>query len=107
MGLAIDSREPPEKQVVTSNRISRITNDGHEILYVLKVIQQPSRARACGSGAKASADRRPVDPPPILQLKIYDGDREDPSRDITCSLDASIIIVSRCVPAYKSLRKTS
>jgi hypothetical protein len=31
---------------------SRITKEGRKITYRLKVIQQPERARACGSGAK-------------------------------------------------------
>lgn len=33
--------------------------------YELKVVQQPYRARMCGFGDK---DRRPISPPPILQL---------------------------------------
>ncbi len=32
--------------------LKRTTKDGRELLYDLKVIQQPERARACGSGAK-------------------------------------------------------
>ena len=31
---------------------SRITKEGRKITYVMNVIQQPERARACGSGAK-------------------------------------------------------
>lgn len=76
----------------TLSQASRITKEGKKITYRLKVIQQPERARACGSGAKcksllhpsggsrvntiaASSDRRPVDPPPIVELLIYDGDQ--------------------------------
>ncbi|KAI8997809.1 velvet factor-domain-containing protein [Pilobolus umbonatus] len=33
--------------------------------YKLKIVQNPIRARCCGFGEK---DRRPIDPPPILQL---------------------------------------
>ncbi|KAI8975773.1 velvet factor, partial [Mycotypha africana] len=33
--------------------------------YSLSVVQNPIRARCCGFGEK---DRRPIDPPPILQL---------------------------------------
>ncbi|KAL1409541.1 hypothetical protein Q8F55_003525 [Vanrija albida] len=40
-----------------------------ELVYVLEVIQQPQRARACGFGDK---DRRPLSPPPIIQLRIFD-----------------------------------
>lgn len=36
----------------TENSISRTTADGRHLTYELKVIQQPERARACGSGAK-------------------------------------------------------
>ncbi|RMD43951.1 hypothetical protein DV735_g1251, partial [Chaetothyriales sp. CBS 134920] len=37
--------------------------------YVLTVVQQPERARMCGFGDK---DRRPISPPPCIQLRIYD-----------------------------------
>ena len=36
----------------TKSSSSRHTKDGREIRYCLQVIQQPERARACGSGAK-------------------------------------------------------
>lgn len=32
--------------------VSRETKGGRKLWYVLKVIQQPERARACGSGPK-------------------------------------------------------
>ncbi|KAF1961343.1 hypothetical protein CC80DRAFT_235741 [Byssothecium circinans] len=60
----------------TSSTSVRTTKDGRQIRYALKVIQQPERARACGSGAKSSADRRPVDPPPIVELRVFEGDQE-------------------------------
>ena len=60
----------------TKNTSHRTTKDGRRIRYEMKVIQQPERARACGSGAKSSADRRPVDPPPIVELRIFDNDQE-------------------------------
>uniref|UniRef100_A0A1D1XQ09 Velvet domain-containing protein n=1 Tax=Anthurium amnicola TaxID=1678845 RepID=A0A1D1XQ09_9ARAE len=37
--------------------------------YTLRVSQQPLRARMCGFGEK---DRRPIDPPPIVQLVVTD-----------------------------------
>jgi len=37
--------------------------------YTLIVSQQPLRARMCGFGEK---DRRPIDPPPIVQLVVTD-----------------------------------
>ncbi|KDN35526.1 hypothetical protein RSAG8_11521, partial [Rhizoctonia solani AG-8 WAC10335] len=36
--------------------------------YDLIVRQQPKQARMCGVGGKA--DRRPIDPPPIVQLRV-------------------------------------
>lgn len=53
--------------------IRRCTVGGRTLWYHLECIQQPERARACGSGPKSSADRRPVDPPPVVQLRIFEG----------------------------------
>ncbi|KAJ4307147.1 hypothetical protein N0V88_000525 [Collariella sp. IMI 366227] len=53
--------------------IPRDTKGGRRLWYSMRVIQQPERARACGSGPKSSADRRPVDPPPVVELRIYEG----------------------------------
>lgn len=36
-------------------------------MYELSIAQQPSRARMCGFGDK---DRRPISPPPIVQLVV-------------------------------------
>lgn len=60
----------------TKSSAVRSTKDGRQIRYQLQVIQQPERARACGSGAKSSADRRPVDPPPIVELRVFEGEQE-------------------------------
>ncbi|GAN07265.1 conserved hypothetical protein [Mucor ambiguus] len=38
--------------------------------YQLTLRQQPKQSRMCGVGEKA--DRRPIDPPPIVQLKVID-----------------------------------
>ncbi|KAG6843724.1 hypothetical protein H0H87_001252 [Tephrocybe sp. NHM501043] len=38
--------------------------------YHLTVRQEPKQARMCGVGGKA--DRRPIDPPPIVQLRVVD-----------------------------------
>lgn len=73
-------------------RTTRVTKQGRKITYVLKVIQEPERARACGSGAKSSADRRPVDPPPVVELRIYEGDGEGPANDITFSYEANFFL---------------
>ena len=89
--------------------MTRMTKDGRKLTYEMKVLQQPQRARACGSGAKclssadilticslqytnsviASADRRPVDPPPVVELKIYEGDAKN---DITFAHNANFFL---------------
>nr|CDP27178.1 Putative protein homologous to VeA of Aspergillus nidulans [Podospora anserina S mat+] len=61
--------------------ISRATKGGRTLWYCLKVIQQPERARACGSGPKSSADRRPVDPPPVVELRVYEGHTWEAAQD--------------------------
>jgi hypothetical protein len=59
-------------------------------MYQLRVIQQPERARACGTDAfLASADRRPVDPPPVVELRIFEGDSMN---DITFSHNANFFL---------------
>ena len=46
--------------------------------YNLSIRQQPAAARACGFGER---DRRVIDPPPILELKITDKATGAPSQD--------------------------
>ncbi|KAJ2743081.1 hypothetical protein GGI20_004019 [Coemansia sp. BCRC 34301] len=41
--------------------------------YVLEMAQHPVRARMCGFGEK---DRRPLDPPPVVRLRVRDDDGE-------------------------------
>ncbi|KAF2271904.1 uncharacterized protein EI97DRAFT_239609 [Westerdykella ornata] len=75
----------------TTSSSSRITQKGRKITYNLQVIQQPMRARACGSGAKSSADRRPVDPPPIVELRVFEG--EGPNKtEITFAYHANFFL---------------
>ncbi|KAI1388776.1 velvet factor-domain-containing protein [Hypoxylon trugodes] len=64
-------------------REHRITKGGRHLWYQLEVLQQPERARACGSGPKSSADRRPVDPPPVVILRVFEGEHFEGARDIT------------------------
>ncbi|MCJ1439114.1 velvet protein [Xylographa pallens] len=73
----------------TNSNMVRMTRDGRKLTYQMKVLQQPQRARACGSGAKSSADRRPVDPPPVVELKVLEGDSET---DITFSHNANFFL---------------
>ncbi|KAJ2979678.1 hypothetical protein NUW58_g6941 [Xylaria curta] len=64
-------------------REHRTTKSGRHLWYQLEVLQQPERARACGSGPKSSADRRPVDPPPVVILRVLEGETFEGARDIT------------------------
>lgn len=61
-------------------------NHDHPRIYELVVRQEPKQARMCGVGGKGIfstfilfpfyslwvADRRPIDPPPIVQLRVID-----------------------------------
>lgn len=49
----------PSEPSRPSIREHRVTKGGRHLWYELEVIQQPERARACGSGAKCM---RPVTP---------------------------------------------
>lgn len=87
--------------------ISRVTKGGRKLTYCLTVIQQPERARACGSGAKSSADRRPVDPPPVVELRIFQGEGKE-QEDITFSYNANFFLfatleVSRVIAPHRGL----
>ncbi|KAI4225236.1 MAG: hypothetical protein L6R36_004062 [Xanthoria steineri] len=80
----------------TTNSIKRTTKEGRQLTYELVVLQQPERARACGSGAKSSADRRPVDPPPVVQLRILEGEEK---KDVTYSYNANFFLFTTLEPA--------
>ncbi|KAF2718220.1 hypothetical protein K431DRAFT_287845 [Polychaeton citri CBS 116435] len=51
--------------------------------YHLTVRQQPAAARACGFGER---DRRVIDPPPILELKITNRETGTPELDVNAML---------------------
>ena len=105
-GLAHDDEPMPSIK-------DRVTRSGRKLWYTLRVVQEPLRARACGSGPKcklsfvetrilrgslipvsASADRRPVDPPPVVELRIFEGDTFDMAqeRDITFQYNANFFL---------------
>ncbi|KAI2634245.1 velvet factor-domain-containing protein [Hypomontagnella submonticulosa] len=73
----------PQQDSKMYARVHRITKGGRHLWYQLEVLQQPERARACGSGPKSSADRRPVDPPPVVILRVFEGELFEGARDIT------------------------
>ncbi|KAA8651862.1 hypothetical protein EYZ11_004186 [Aspergillus tanneri] len=83
---------PPVNE--TEHTVSRITREGKKLTYRLSVMQQPERARACGAGAKSSADRRPVDPPPVVELRIFESDPSDDHHktDITFAYNANFFL---------------
>ncbi|KAJ5771027.1 uncharacterized protein N7511_003078 [Penicillium nucicola] len=83
---------PPHNE--TEHSVSRITREGKQLTYKLSVMQQPERARACGAGAKSSADRRPVDPPPVVELRIFESDpnNEAHQTDITFAYNANFFL---------------
>ncbi|KAE8135146.1 velvet factor-domain-containing protein [Aspergillus pseudotamarii] len=83
---------PPPNE--TESSVSRITREGKKLTYKLNVMQQPERARACGAGAKSSADRRPVDPPPVVELRVYESDPNDDlnKTDITFAYNANFFL---------------
>ncbi|KAL2264049.1 hypothetical protein VTK26DRAFT_3087 [Humicola hyalothermophila] len=85
----LDTGAHPEGSIV-----HRDTKGGRRLWYCLKVIQQPERARACGSGPKSSADRRPVDPPPVVELRIYEGQTWElaQEKDITFVYNANFFL---------------
>ncbi|KAJ5491191.1 Developmental and secondary metabolism regulator veA [Penicillium diatomitis] len=78
----------------TTQSVSRITREGKKLTYTLSVMQQPERARACGAGAKSSADRRPVDPPPVVELRIFESDPVNDAQktDITFAYNANFFL---------------
>lgn len=62
------------------------TASSRSLTYELIILQQPLHARMCGFGDK---DRRPVDPPPILQLKV----RQPGGGKIRFQLDTTLLVV--------------
>ncbi|CAN8103376.1 unnamed protein product [Discula destructiva] len=87
----LDPPAPPTR-VGDPIAFSRTTRDGRRLHYELKVLQQPERARACGSGPKSSADRRPVDPPPVVQMKVFQGPHRENAEDITFGYNADFFL---------------
>ncbi|KAF8468445.1 velvet factor-domain-containing protein [Kalaharituber pfeilii] len=80
----------------TTAMAERMLRDGTILRYQLTVLQQPMRARACGMGAKSHADRRPVDPPPVVELKIFSGDEK---ADVTFSHNSNFFLFATLEPA--------
>ncbi|KAI5812729.1 velvet factor-domain-containing protein [Pyronema omphalodes] len=67
----------------------RQLENGQTLIYQMQVLQQPERARACGQGAKSHADRRPVDPPPVVELRLFSGPDQ---ADVTFSHNSNFFL---------------
>ncbi|ORY24133.1 velvet factor-domain-containing protein [Naematelia encephala] len=74
MDAAVSSISVPP---IVAKPHSHLATDHDCILssYEMSMRQQPIQARMCGVGEKS--DRRPVDPTPIIQLKVIDRNGED------------------------------
>ncbi|RFU76280.1 red and blue light sensing [Trichoderma arundinaceum] len=86
------SAAPPSGPRDMVQRIHRVTRENRHLWYQLTVLQQPERARACGSGMKANSDRRPVDPPPVVELRIIEGPSVEEGKDITFDYNANFFL---------------
>ncbi|THW29733.1 hypothetical protein D6D23_00783 [Aureobasidium pullulans] len=64
-------REPPSALSEKFSRLPSFSTPSPNLRYELNMRQQPVAARACGFGER---DRRVVDPPPILELKVIDAE---------------------------------
>ncbi|KAI4724881.1 hypothetical protein E4T49_07365 [Aureobasidium sp. EXF-10728] len=64
-------REHPPAITEKFNRLPSFSTPSPNLRYELNMRQQPVAARACGFGER---DRRVVDPPPILELKVIDAE---------------------------------
>ncbi|KAH7039151.1 velvet factor [Linnemannia elongata] len=78
--MSTSSPPPITTTTPTSDRQARI-----------KIVQQPLHARMCGFGEK---DRRPVDPPPIVQLLLDEQHDQHPARRAHRSAIAAALAVA-------------
>ncbi|KAF9878584.1 sexual development activator [Colletotrichum karsti] len=88
-----------EDIIETQSFVDRQTRGGPRFFYELNVLQQPERARACGSGQKSAADRRPVDPPPVVQLKVRKGMTKEDAKDVTMAYNGNFFLFAELAPA--------
>ncbi|KAF9364476.1 hypothetical protein BGX34_001405 [Mortierella sp. NVP85] len=70
-----------------------------ERLAKIKIVQQPLHARMCGFGEK---DRRPIDPPPIVQLLLDEDHDQHPSKQAQRSATKSSSVSSSSRPKRKN-----
>ena len=67
--------------------------------YQLIVVQQPVRARMCGFGEK---DRRPVDPPPVVKLAVFDQNNRDDEEYVAVGMLAAPRSLTRCFAGWSA-----
>ena len=72
------SEASPRTSVAAPTKVHPRVSETPPLNYDLTIRQQPVAARACGFGER---DRRVIDPPPILELKITDKATGAPERD--------------------------
>lgn len=95
----------PPGEKLNSQVIHRQTRGGRTLWYKLTVLQEPERARACGAGTRANSDRRPVDPPPVVELKITEGGSQfGEGRDVTFDYNASFFLYASLEQSRKVIR---
>lgn len=68
-----------------------IVSEPPALNYHLTIRQQPIAARACGFGER---DRRVIDPPPILELKVTDKETGAPEQDSNAMLALHCTLLS-------------
>ncbi|KAH8178334.1 velvet factor domain-containing protein [Sarocladium implicatum] len=90
--MATPSSIPANAPRDTVQLIHRVTREKRSLWYQLSVLQQPERARACGAGSKAHSDRRPVDPPPVVELRVIEGETVKAGKDITFDYNANFLL---------------
>ncbi|KAM0242440.1 hypothetical protein ACHAPO_000859 [Fusarium lateritium] len=90
--MATPSVIPTDSKRDSTAQFHRITRGNRSLWYQLTVLQQPERARACGSGMKANSDRRPVDPPPVVELRIVEGPTLEEGKDVTFDYNANFFL---------------
>ena len=83
------SLSPPGYQHAKPN--ARIVCETPPLDYILSIRQQPVAARACGYGER---DRRVIDPPPILDIKITDRATGEPEQDPNAMLALHCTLLS-------------
>ncbi|CAG7560981.1 unnamed protein product [Fusarium equiseti] len=90
--MATPSAIPTNATRETIAKLHRVTRGNRSLWYMMTVLQQPERARACGSGMKANSDRRPVDPPPVVELRIIEGPTIEEGKDVTFDYNANFFL---------------